>query len=63
MLGRIPLLPDSVEALMADEALSRGASISFHTVTSIGPVLLIVVAIAGFGEDRHVARSRVSSAD
>jgi membrane protein len=36
-----------------DEALTRGAAIAFYTVTSIGPVLVIVVAIAGlvFGEE------------
>jgi membrane protein len=36
-----------------DEALSRGAAISFFTVTSLAPVLLIVISIAGlaFGED------------
>jgi membrane protein len=40
------------EAFVADDALSRGASISFYAVTSLGPVLFIVVAIAGlvFGE-------------
>jgi hypothetical protein len=51
MFGRIwRLLRDSVQAFIADDALSRGASIS---TTSIGPVLFIVVAIAGlaFGED------------
>jgi membrane protein len=49
-----------VEAFVADDALSRGASISFYTVTSIGPVLFIVVAIAGlvFGED--AARGAIS---
>jgi membrane protein len=54
MFGQIwRLLRDSVEAFIADDALSRGASISFYTVTSIGPVLFIVIAIAGlaFGED------------
>ena len=47
------LLSDSVQAFVADDALSRGASISFYTITSMGPVLFIVVAIAGlaFGED------------
>ena len=47
------LLSESVQAFIADDALSRGASISFYTITSIGPVLFIVVAIAGlaFGED------------
>ena len=54
MFGRIwRLLRDSVQAFIDDEALTRGASISFYTITSIGPVLFIVVAIAGlaFGED------------
>lgn len=54
MLGRIwQFFRDSIEAFIADDALSRGASISFYIVTSIGPVLFIVVAIAGlaFGED------------
>src|SRR3981081_4329854 len=34
-------------------SLSRGAAISFYAVTSLAPVLLIVVAIAGlaFGQD------------
>lgn len=38
---------------MEDEALSRGAAIAFFTVTSLAPVLLIVISIAGlaFGED------------
>jgi membrane protein len=36
-----------------DDALSRGAAIAFYTVTSIAPILLIVVAVAGiaFGND------------
>jgi membrane protein len=43
----------SAEAFIEDGALSRGAAIAFYAVTSIGPVLLIVVAVAGlfFGED------------
>jgi len=43
----------SAEAFIEDEALSRGAAIAFYAVTSIGPMLLIVVAVAGlfFGED------------
>ena len=62
MFGQIwRLLRDSVEAFIADDALSRGASISFYTATSIGPVLFIVVAIAGlvFGED--AARGAIAS--
>jgi membrane protein len=43
----------SAEAFIEDGALSRGAAIAFYALTSIGPVLLIVVAVAGlvFGED------------
>ena len=62
MFGRIwRLLRDSVQAFIDDEALTRGASISFYTITSIGPVLFIVVAIAGlaFGED--AARGAIAS--
>src|SRR5260370_22302191 len=44
---------NSIVSLIDDGALSRGASIAFYTVTSIAPVLIIVIAIAGlvFGED------------
>src|SRR5436190_12231478 len=47
------MLNDTVLALINDEALSRGAAIAFYAVTSIAPVLLIVIAIAGlaFGQD------------
>lgn len=44
---------NSAEAFIEDGALSRGAAIAFYAVTSIGPLLLIVVAVAGLflGED------------
>ncbi len=47
------LLKGTVIAFINDEALSRGAAIAFYTVTSIAPLLLIVIALAGivFGED------------
>jgi membrane protein len=54
MLGTLwSLVKESISAFIDDEALTRGAAIAFYTVTSIGPVLFIVVAIAGlvFGED------------
>lgn len=42
-----------LNSFIEDEALSRGAAIAFFTVTSLAPVLLIVISIAGlvFGED------------
>jgi membrane protein len=47
------VVKDTVYGFIADEALSRGAAIAFYTATSLAPVLLIVVAIAGlvFGQD------------
>lgn len=49
----IDLVRDSVAAFIEDDALSRGASIAFYAVTSMAPVLVLIVAIAGaaFGED------------
>jgi membrane protein len=47
------LLKNTVLGFIDDEALSRGAAIAFYTVTSLAPVLLIVIAVSGlvFGED------------
>jgi uncharacterized BrkB/YihY/UPF0761 family membrane protein len=47
------IIKDTAYGFIADEALSRGAAIAFYTATSLAPVLLIVVAIAGlvFGHD------------
>jgi len=45
------MLKETVLAFINDEALSRGAAIAFYIVTSIAPVLLIVIAIAGLGHE------------
>ena len=47
------ILKSAVRGYIANEALTRGAAISFYAVTSLTPVLLIVVAVAGiaFGSD------------
>ncbi|MDB5369002.1 MAG: YihY family protein [Roseomonas sp.] len=47
------LARQTVLGFIEDEALSRGAAIAFYTVTSMAPVLIIAIAIAGvvFGED------------
>jgi membrane protein len=49
----ISIVRSSVNGFIEDEALTRGGAIAFYAVTSIAPVLLIVVAIAGlvFGRD------------
>jgi len=51
----------SVNGFLEDEALTRGAAIAFYTVTSIAPVLLIVVAIAGLVFGRDAAMGAVTA--
>lgn len=47
------ILKQAGVAFFAHDNLSRGAAIAFYTVTSLAPVLLIVIAIAGafFGDE------------
>lgn len=47
------ILKVTVAGYIAHNALSRGAAISFYVVTSLAPILLIIVAVAGlaFGDD------------
>ena len=54
------LLKESVDSFISDEALTRGAAIAFYTVTSIGPVLFIVVAIAGLAFGEEAARGAIA---
>ena len=53
MLEAWKILKSAVQGYIANNALSRGAAISFYAVTSLTPILLIVVAVAGiaFGQD------------
>jgi membrane protein len=53
------MLKDTALAFLEDEALSRGAAIAFYTVTSIAPVLLIVIAIAGLAFGREAAQNAI----
>jgi membrane protein len=65
MLNRIRVawrvLYGAVDELIADDGLMLAASIAFFTIFSLGPVLLLVVAIAGlaFGED--LTRSEIQN--
>jgi membrane protein len=54
------LARDTVLAFVNDEALSRGAAIAFYTVTSIAPLLLIVVAIGGLVFGRDAAQGAIT---
>src|ERR1700709_717430 len=60
MKNAYTMLKQTILAFMEDGALSSGASMAFYAVTSLAPILLIVVAIAGlvFGED--AARNALS---
>jgi len=44
------------EAFIDNGDLSRGAAIAFYAITSIGPVLLIIVAVAGLALGEEAAR-------
>jgi len=54
------LLVDTALSFVDDEALSRGAAIAFYAITSLAPVLLIVIAIAGLVFGRDAAQSAIS---
>ena len=54
------LLKDSMYGFIEDEALTRGAAIAFYTITSIGPVLFIVIAIAGVFLGQKAATGAIS---
>lgn len=47
------IMKQAVRGYFEHQALSRGAAISFYVVTSLAPILLIVIAVAGliFGRD------------
>jgi membrane protein len=44
---------DTLNGFMEDDCLSRGAAIAYFTIFSLAPILLVIIAIAGFvfGED------------
>jgi membrane protein len=53
------MLKETIVSFIDDEGLSRGASIAFYTVTSMAPVLLIVIAIAGLAFGRDAAQNAI----
>jgi membrane protein len=55
------LLKATVEGFIADDALSRGASIAYYTLFSLAPVLLIVIAIAGSAFGHEAAQGAIVS--
>ena len=43
------LVTEAVRGFFNDDGMSHSAAIAFYAVTSLAPILLIVVAIAGLG--------------
>jgi membrane protein len=56
-LGNV--LRRAVQGYIDHDALSRGAAIAFYTVTSLSPLLLLVIAVAGTAIGLDVARAGV----
>ena len=54
------MLKEGINAFIDDNALSRGAAISFYAVTAIAPVLFIATAIAALGLGQAAASRAVS---
>ncbi|MER8521811.1 MULTISPECIES: YihY/virulence factor BrkB family protein [unclassified Mesorhizobium] len=55
------LLKQSVIGFIDDNALSHGAAIAFYATTSLAPILLIVVAIAGMAFGHEAAQLALSA--
>ena len=55
------LLKNAFNWFIEDEALTRGAAIAFYTATSLAPVLLIVIAIAGLLYGEEAAQGAITS--
>jgi len=55
------MLKETVFAFIEDEALSRGAAIAFYAATSIAPLLLIVIAIAGLVFGHEAAHGAITA--
>jgi membrane protein len=53
------LIKKSIIAFIDDDALSRGAAMAFYATTSLAPILLIVVAIAGLVFGRDAAQNAI----
>ena len=54
------ILENTVENYIASDSLTRGAAIAFYSVTSLIPVLVIVIAIAGLAWGEDAARGAVA---
>jgi membrane protein len=54
-----PLLKNTLAEFSADQAVSRGAAIAFYTITSLAPVLVIIIGIAGLAFGHKAAQGAI----
>ena len=60
MLSRIrKILETTIDNYIASDSITRGAAIAFYSVTSLIPVLVIVIAIAGLAFGDEAARGAI----
>lgn len=60
LAGRVVhLVKEAVSAWIDDYAPSMGAALAYYTLSSIAPLLLIVIAVAGLVLDAEVARGQI----
>jgi membrane protein len=52
------LIRQSVSAWVDDYAPSMGAALAYYTIFSIAPLLIIVIAVAGFAFGREAVQGR-----
>ena len=55
------LLQDTISGFIEDGALSHGAAMAFYAATSLAPILLIVVAIAGLAFGQEAAQNALAA--
>jgi membrane protein len=60
-VSALELIKETAVAFIADDGFSRGASIAFYIVTSIVPILVIVLSIAGAVYGPQAAQGAVAS--
>ena len=53
------ILESTSDNYIASDSLTRGAAIAFYSVTSLIPVLIIVIAIAGLAFGEGAARGAI----
>jgi membrane protein len=60
MLGKaIAITKQTVSSFIADQALTFGAAIAYFAIFSIGPILVIAIAIAGFVFGQDAAKGAI----